>query len=55
MPLSKEYGIAAGWPRGGGQIVVTAPVTPPASNWILATGSWSDTGVWDDVELWKDS
>lgn len=26
----------------------------PASNWILAAGSWSDSGVWDDSAVWID-
>lgn len=24
------------------------------SNWILATGFWSDSGVWDDSSNWID-
>ena len=24
------------------------------SNWILATGFWSDSGEWDDTDVWID-
>lgn len=28
--------------------------SPPAGDWILATGFWDDSGVWDDSAVWID-
>lgn len=39
------------------QILVACGVggsTPPADDWILATGFWRDIGVWEDSDVWID-
>ena len=37
-----------------GTRAVAGPVAPP-SNWILASGAWSDAGQWDDAANWSDA
>lgn len=36
-------------------IIKRSPVDiPPQSDWILASGFWSDAGFWRDDEVWID-
>jgi hypothetical protein len=29
-------------------------VPEPSSEWLLASGAWSDSGLWDDASAWND-
>lgn len=45
MKYGRYYGYRQTVRVGGGA---------PVSDWILATGSWSDAGFWRDGEVWID-
>lgn len=37
-----------------GSTANVSPPTPPADDWILATGFWRDEGFWRDDKNWID-
>jgi hypothetical protein len=36
------------------ELKIQTGVTPPTTDWILATGFWNDGGEWVDTSVWID-